>query len=42
MMINTSGIAIRINVDDISVTSRATMGVNFNENSRGRTSCSYN
>ena len=27
MLINTSGVAIRINVSDISVTSRATMGV---------------
>ena len=27
MIINTSGVAIRINVSDISVTSRATMGV---------------
>ena len=27
MLINTSGIAIRINVSDISVTSRSTMGV---------------
>ena len=27
MLINTSGVAIRINVSDISVTSRSTMGV---------------
>ena len=27
MLINTSGVAIRINVSDVSVTSRATMGV---------------
>ena len=27
MLINTNGVAIRINVSDISVTSRTTMGV---------------
>ena len=27
MLINTCGVAIRINVSDVSVTSRATMGV---------------
>ena len=33
MLINTSGVAIRINVSDISVTSRSAMGVTSNENS---------